>query len=252
MRRTLTDRSKEPKRYAKVHPDVRKYSCSLESFEESWHASPLRFRPLIMRSRPACLTGKLIASSTRTSCLHHCCRDIGRRFGPLAAPFAIFYFRADEELTRMARVMGIETLIRPLLARPDDDAFLALSDRVLWGDFRPKRAARVVYCVPDALRRGSIPAATAHQRGRVAHHRRSSDLAWYAMLLWQTRAHRKRARRDAAGYGARRSAGGLAVPHRATARRCGGVHKKALPCPERPRRFEEVISQPRVASRGAV
>lgn len=43
------------------------------------------------------------------------------------------------------------------------------------------------------------------------------------------RAHRKRARREAAGYGARRSAGGSPVRRRATARRCGGVQGSSVP-----------------------
>jgi uncharacterized protein (DUF433 family) len=62
-------------------------------------------------------------------------RDDGRRFAPLTAPFATFYFRASEDLTRAARVTVIETLTRRLMERPDIDAFLALSDRVLRGDF---------------------------------------------------------------------------------------------------------------------
>ncbi len=62
-------------------------------------------------------------------------RGDGRRFAPLTAPFAIFYFRASEDLTRAARVKVIETLIKRLSERPDFDDFLALSEWVLSAGF---------------------------------------------------------------------------------------------------------------------
>ncbi|QCX48914.1 DUF433 domain-containing protein [Ralstonia pseudosolanacearum] len=62
-------------------------------------------------------------------------RDHGRRFAPLAAPFATFYFRSSEELTRAARVRVIATLTERLLDRPDRDAFLFLRTRVTKAKF---------------------------------------------------------------------------------------------------------------------
>jgi uncharacterized protein (DUF433 family) len=55
----------------------------------------------------------------------------GRRFAPLTAPFASFYFSASDNLTRTARISVIDTLTRRLLDRPDLDACLALSGHAL-------------------------------------------------------------------------------------------------------------------------
>ncbi|WP_179401672.1 DUF433 domain-containing protein [Burkholderia guangdongensis] len=62
-------------------------------------------------------------------------RDDGRRFAPLTACFADFYFSMSESLTRSARIGIIDTLTQRLLVRPDLDAFLTLSDSVLRGNF---------------------------------------------------------------------------------------------------------------------
>jgi uncharacterized protein (DUF433 family) len=62
-------------------------------------------------------------------------RGEGRRFAPLTAPIAIFYFRASEDLTRAARVKVIQTLIGRLSERPDFDDFLALNEWVLRAGF---------------------------------------------------------------------------------------------------------------------
>ena len=51
----------------------------------------------------------------------------GRRFAPLAAPFAKFYFDASNELTKAARVHVLFTLTRRLLARPESYELLTLS-----------------------------------------------------------------------------------------------------------------------------
>ncbi|OTP78880.1 hypothetical protein PAMC26577_03020 [Caballeronia sordidicola] len=62
-------------------------------------------------------------------------REHGRRFAPLTAPFANFYFFAGEYLTRAARIRVIATLMDRLRKRPDFDLFLALSDRSRNVDF---------------------------------------------------------------------------------------------------------------------
>jgi uncharacterized protein (DUF433 family) len=62
-------------------------------------------------------------------------RDHGRRFAPLTAPLATFYFQASEDLTRSARVHVIQTITTRLRKRPDFDIFLTLSEPVLRADF---------------------------------------------------------------------------------------------------------------------
>jgi uncharacterized protein (DUF433 family) len=62
-------------------------------------------------------------------------RDRGRRFAPLTAPFATFYFGASGDLTRAARIRVIATLTSRLRERPDFDEFLSLSDRLADIDF---------------------------------------------------------------------------------------------------------------------
>lgn len=58
-------------------------------------------------------------------------RDDGRRFAPLTAPFATFYFGASDNLTRAARVNVIETLTQRLLDRPDVESLLTLRSSTL-------------------------------------------------------------------------------------------------------------------------
>jgi uncharacterized protein (DUF433 family) len=62
-------------------------------------------------------------------------QENGRRFAPLTAPFATFYFRTMDDLTRSARVRVIETITDRLSQRPDFDDFLALSDPKRITDF---------------------------------------------------------------------------------------------------------------------
>ena len=62
-------------------------------------------------------------------------RDHGRRFAPLTAPLADFYFQASEELTRSARLYVIQVITERLERRPDFDAFLELNEGVLGADF---------------------------------------------------------------------------------------------------------------------
>ena len=62
-------------------------------------------------------------------------QENGRRFAPLTALFATFYFRMMDDLTRSARVRVIETLTTQLSQRPDFDDFLALSDPKRIADF---------------------------------------------------------------------------------------------------------------------
>jgi uncharacterized protein (DUF433 family) len=54
-------------------------------------------------------------------------RDEGRRFAPLAGPFAKFYFDSGNELTKSARVFVLITLTRRLLERPERDELLTLA-----------------------------------------------------------------------------------------------------------------------------
>lgn len=58
-------------------------------------------------------------------------RTDGRRFAPLTAPFATFWFSASDNLTRAARINVIETLTRRLLDRPDFDVILTLGAHAL-------------------------------------------------------------------------------------------------------------------------
>jgi uncharacterized protein (DUF433 family) len=58
-------------------------------------------------------------------------RTDGRRFAPLTAPFATFWFGASDNLTRAARINVIDTLTQRLLDRPDFDVILALSAHAL-------------------------------------------------------------------------------------------------------------------------
>lgn len=58
-------------------------------------------------------------------------RTDGRRFAPLSAPFATFWFGASDNLTRAARITVIETLTRRLLERPDFDVILTLGTHAL-------------------------------------------------------------------------------------------------------------------------
>jgi uncharacterized protein (DUF433 family) len=58
-------------------------------------------------------------------------RTDGRRFAPLTAPFATFWFSASDNLTRAARINVIETLTQRLLDQPDFDVILTLSVQAL-------------------------------------------------------------------------------------------------------------------------
>lgn len=58
----------------------------------------------------------------------------GRRLAPLSAPFATFYFRTSDDLTKPARIRVISTITDRLARRSDFDQFLTLSDDV-WVDF---------------------------------------------------------------------------------------------------------------------
>ncbi|WP_175887263.1 DUF433 domain-containing protein [Burkholderia contaminans] len=55
----------------------------------------------------------------------------GRRFAPLTASFATFWFSASDNLTRTARINVIEVLTRRLLDRPDVDVILTLGASAL-------------------------------------------------------------------------------------------------------------------------
>lgn len=58
-----------------------------------------------------------------------------RRFAPLAAVFAAFYFQTQEELTPAARKRAIAVLSRRVLERPDCRIFLALNGRLQKTEF---------------------------------------------------------------------------------------------------------------------
>lgn len=62
-------------------------------------------------------------------------RVAGRRLAPLSAPFATFYFRTSEDLTKSARIRVISTIIERLAKRSDFDQFLTLSERLKDVDF---------------------------------------------------------------------------------------------------------------------
>jgi len=101
-------------------------------------------------------------------------------------------------------------------------------------------------------RRGSIPAATAHQRGRVAG---SLQKIFRPCAVRHVTLHT--CVHIANVLAAKQQ--GMALDDLQAARQYVAVQPldgvevyKALPCQERPRRFEEVISPPRVAIREAV
>lgn len=58
-------------------------------------------------------------------------RSDGRRFAPLTASFATFWFSASDNLTRTARMNVIEILTQRLLDRPDVDLILTLGSNAL-------------------------------------------------------------------------------------------------------------------------
>lgn len=58
-----------------------------------------------------------------------------RRFAPLAAVFAAFYFQTQEELTPAARKRAIAVVSRRVLERPDCRIFLALNGRLRKTEF---------------------------------------------------------------------------------------------------------------------
>ena len=62
-------------------------------------------------------------------------REHGRRFAPLTAPLAQFYFQTSDELTRTMRRHVIEHITSRLAQRADFDNFLILSSRALHADF---------------------------------------------------------------------------------------------------------------------
>lgn len=87
-------------------------------------------------------------------------QENGRRFAPLTAPFATFYFRTMDDLTRSARVRVIETLTDRLSVRPDFDDFLALSDpqRIIDFDWSVHQASLTILLnsfVDSALQRAA-------------------------------------------------------------------------------------------------
>jgi len=87
-------------------------------------------------------------------------RDHGRRFAPLTAAFASFYFQTQDELTRSARRQVIWDLTARLERRPDFDAFLALNTTVLHADFdwsihHDFLTVTLDRCVETALNRAS-------------------------------------------------------------------------------------------------